>query len=101
MNAVPTLAPEEYARRLGRTMHLVWVCVDCYFEHHGLLEDDAEPDREPLCLLNGVHVAAGGACEDSRHEDCDCDRREFSWSPCEGCGSTLGGAREALTIWEH
>jgi hypothetical protein len=32
--------------------------------------------------------------------DCECERLTFSWQRCEGCGSTLGGSREALTYWD-
>lgn len=39
-----------------------------------------------------VHV--GESCED----DCDCTRDEFSQSTCDLCGSTLAGAREAVTM---
>lgn len=94
------------------TEHTIWVCVDCYETHHGVREEWREPpDREPLCLLDeSVVVVTAGRwphepdCpnvvdgEWVGEHDCDCERMEFSWSPCEGCGSTLGGAREALTI---
>lgn len=31
--------------------------------------------------------------------DCDCEHNSFSWSPCGGCGSELGGERYAVTGW--
>lgn len=91
----------------------LWVCVDCYFAHHGADDDPSHaPDREPLGLIpEDTELTAGlfreqhadgcpNGTEDSwGTEDCDCERREFSWSRCDGCGSALGGAREALTAW--
>lgn len=32
------------------------------------------------------------------HGDCFCATNEFSWCPCEGCGSRLGGSRHAYTV---
>jgi hypothetical protein len=32
-------------------------------------------------------------------DDCDCDEMPFSWAPCDGCGSALGGRRHAYTFW--
>lgn len=92
---------------------LLWVCVDCYETHHGVREDHNEPpDREPLNLIPADADVTGGMfweqhepdCEHakSRGDDggeCECERQTFSWRPCQGCGSTLGGAREALTVW--
>jgi hypothetical protein len=31
--------------------------------------------------------------------ECGCARRDFSWRRCDGCGSTLGGSRDAFTVW--
>lgn len=88
-----------------------------------------EPETEPWALWKDerVEFASGGnPCEcDDKHEtrmshfgtalwceteqnaycnwECHCyeyvDRQDFSWTPCEGCGSTLGGAREAMTYF--
>jgi hypothetical protein len=109
-----------------RETYTYWVCVDCYFAHHGVGDDDPAPDREPLALIDaGAEVTAGllsaehdcakGAAHvhfdgdddmiaryfrmflEADDDDCGCERREFSWSRCDGCGSHLGGAREALT----
>jgi len=32
--------------------------------------------------------------------DCDCETQEFSWSPCDTCGSRLGGSRDAVTYFK-
>jgi hypothetical protein len=90
-----------------------WVCVDCYTTHHGVREDHyGEPDREPLALIGeDEEVTAGLLWEEhdclnavdidpwAGPEECDCEHVTFSWTPCDGCGSQLGGAREALTVW--
>jgi hypothetical protein len=92
----------------------IWVCVDCYGAHHGL-EQHGTPDREPLSLIpEDVDVTAGLLYEEHEEDclfhtlghdapddyECDCERIEFSKSPCEGCGSRLAGEREALTLWK-
>jgi hypothetical protein len=113
--ALPQLTRDEPADRSALDVcdtpdsTVVWVCVDCYLTHHGLLTADYLGRPEPLSLLDGLDVTSGGphgtGCpnvgpdgEWLGEDDCDCERMEFSWSPCHGCGSTLGGAREALTV---
>lgn len=108
-----TLAPRETST--------LWVCVDCYFAHHGVLEDhqlearrEQEPDYEPLCELSDDELSAGMLWDeheclpDTEWDDvpgdheCECERIDFvhgDRNPCDGCGSTLGGDREALTLW--
>lgn len=93
-----------------------WVCVDCYETHHGVREGWREaPDREPLNLIaEDAEVTAGLLIEEHAEDcearraaeqgwanevECDCERITFSKSWCHGCGSTLAGAREALTVW--
>lgn len=98
----------------GRTSCTYWVCVDCYETHHGVREDHGTaPDREPLCLIPDDAVVTAGiwphndGCANVALDgtwlgivDCDCERITFTWSSCDGCGSRLGGSREALTVWE-
>ena len=35
---------------------------------------------------------------DGSHDE-PCEDIDFSWTSCEGCGSTLGGSRHAYTAW--
>jgi hypothetical protein len=91
----------------------LWVCVDCYFAHHGAEDDPSHtPDCEPLNLVpESADVTSGMFWEqheclpDTEWDDvpadheCECEQRSFSSSRCQGCGSHLGGAREALTVW--
>ncbi len=80
-----------------------YVCVDCYFSHHyGATEhegqwfageSDAPCDREPLCKLEGYDLADNTDSESGEGMD------DFSWRSCEGCGSTLGGARYRLALF--
>lgn len=91
----------------------VWVCVDCYEAHHGVGDDDSARanQREPLSLIGEVDEVTAGLMWDEHDDECanrlarewvdecECERQTFSWSACQGCGSHLGGAREALTIW--
>lgn len=83
---------------------LIWVCVDCYLTHHGYDEHELgyKPDSEPWALWTEVaDITSGGACDcpEGEDEDLECDHVTFSWIACDGCGSTLGGAREAMTYW--
>lgn len=92
------------------THETVWVCTDCLMVlANG--ETGGEPDQPPLQLLDGLEVTLGmvreehdctdaeGRTAHDRGEECECERTEFSWSPCEGCGSRLGGSRDAATVW--
>lgn len=100
---------------------IVWVCEDCYFAHHyghrdivvvgrlgaGLNNERAGrawvvgpdfsypenvADREPLRLLDGYDLYDNTDAETDEGID------TFSWSSCDGCGSTLGGSRYRLAI---
>lgn len=71
-------------------------------------------DREPWSLLPEDAEIAMGLSHDEHEEhcqvyrtaswpvnyECDCERREFSWWSCDGCGSQLGGTRHAFALWE-
>lgn len=86
-----------------------WVCVDCYFALVGADDNDETPDREPLSLFSGdVDLTPGMLaadhdpdCERETDGDCECEEQTFSWSPCAGCGSILGGIRYAVTAWKR
>jgi hypothetical protein len=75
------------------TSYPVSICVDCLFAAaNGQPSDDPDyptPDREPLGLL-----AVGEWVELSD------DEGSFSWSPCDTCGSTLGGDRFDAMVLE-
>ena len=84
----------------------IWACVDCLFAREGELE--TVPDREPWALLAGQDVSIGILWAEhecgrekthSMDTECECDRVNFTWRPCEACGSTLGGERQAYTLW--
>ena len=79
------------------------VCVDCYFAHHYGAheheghwyagESDTPSDRKPLALLEDYELA------DNTDLETEEGMTTFSWSSCEGCGSTLGGARYRLALF--
>lgn len=100
-----------------------WICEHCFVH---LVNGDctdvlyAEPDSAkeqcgqnytvPLSLFGDMRVTPGMLSEEHNSEcpvysegstglECDCETREFSWSACDGCGSSLGGARYAVTGW--
>lgn len=81
-------------------------CGSCHLIDGDWFQD--AHDREPLCLVDNTKVTMGmtkeqHSCDtrwsDWRERDCDCEVMAFSWSSCEGCGSTLGGERHAMTLW--
>lgn len=96
-----------------------WICIHCYI--HLVNGDCTQPENchpvqcwalhpdvdHPLYLFRGMPVTPGML--DSEHEcgrengeevdECDCERREFSTSTCDGCNSSLHGEREAVTGW--
>ncbi len=110
-----------HGRKIDVSDYLVlWVCQDYYLSHHGYDEHELgyTPDREPLSLItDDVEITAGLPADEHADdcpvwlgdpnrpdvpidgEECDCERLSFTWSSCDGCGSTLGGSREALTGW--
>lgn len=88
----------------------LWVCEDCL-----VAGDDSEyanPDREPWGLWEDDAVITDGIVveehwcgyerdqEDEAPCQGECEQQSFSWTPCMGCGSNLGGARYAFTWWE-
>jgi hypothetical protein len=102
-----------------------WCCVDCLMM---LANGETDPNwtddetAEYLARLDargvtGETITLGrmfgeDGCEhtsedwhsgDGTSEDHaeSCERQTFSWSSCDVCGSTLGGAREAVTFWEE
>ena len=83
----------------------IWVCTDCYFAHHYgwhehegkwyAGESDSPADREPLGLVDdGLQLADNTDSETGDGID------DFSWSSCSGCGSTLGGSRYRLAVFD-
>jgi hypothetical protein len=97
---------------------LIWVCVCCMLrEANGeCCADDIHggDSREPLSgIAPGDSIALGMGWDEHADEcetrtthgapaaeyECGCAIRPFSWGTCEGCGSTLGGERHAMTRW--
>ena len=68
------------------------LCPDCvYMAANGWDERQtgrAFPAPAPLSLI-GADALVGSSDDDDPH---------FSWSPCEGCGCTLGGVRETVPV---
>lgn len=77
------------------------VCSDCYLTHHGYDEHELGHgfDREPWSLLDDADDVSSGWVDDDHDDEDSTDDDGFSWSPCDGCGSRLGGNRYRMTIW--
>lgn len=97
---------------------IIWVCQDCMLHHAngecGSCHTDEGHDREPMGLTDPSEVTTGMDHTEHAHGclfrtaptfacdagyECDCETMTFSWSSCEGCGSTLAGERHAMTLW--
>ncbi len=93
----------------------IWVCTDCMIVHaNGEENPDRRADEPETWALwddDKYELAMGmsreehnDGCPNSNddtwgREDCDCEELSFTWSSCDGCGSTLGGERYAFTYW--
>lgn len=100
----------------------LWVCVDCLFAAvNGEAPADCTCDHEDSDGPCGVHAdqprpwalwaderhitygLLASAHECGRDDPCDgwcgCEHESFSWRSCDGCGSRLGGQRDAFTYW--
>jgi len=76
-------------------------CVDCFYAVAGV-ESDSEPVSVPLSSVDrGEFVELGWlfAPKELRESPGGELSLGFSWSPCECCGSTLGGDRFAVSMW--
>jgi len=93
-------ATQTYSAALVRTtdMHVIFegqACVDCTLI---IANDDGSGITDPAQHRQNIaHVGLGKlggvvmACDD------DCEGY-FSWSPCDYCGSTLGGERHPIAV---
>lgn len=85
----------------------VWVCSDCFIMLVNGEPNYTESDEynDNLCSqLEGCEPTPGAiqeyhSCDVTRDEECYCEVQSFTWSSCEGCGSTFGGERHAVTLW--
>lgn len=74
--------------------YTVDVCEDCYMAFHAPDMVDVVPVPAPLSRLWDVIVLGG--CT----QHVECEGHGFSWMPCDGCGSVLGGDRYPLAYVE-
>ena len=93
-----------------------WCCVDCLMS---LANGEPHPDEAKFDAGVGGAEVTLGMVGDEHSEDCEvfvfdsetgvrvwdgsfeceCELRGFSWSPCDVCGSRLGGSRHAVTFF--
>lgn len=66
------------------------VCVDCYFyAANGEFDPDISPEREREITDAFDSSSSQLVCGND-------DTNEFSWRPCQLCGTTLGGSRHSV-----
>lgn len=84
------------------------ICVDClYVLANGVDSDEQAIAAENMAKLwKNTNITLGALTDECGHNDAtseehayNCEQLGFSWSPCDGCGSTLGGDRHAATAW--
>ena len=108
MDLVAAGTPEGYYVSLGwprevysRPVKGYWKCHEC--KHEWLeyttgtgtfTEDDFVEESCEECGSLNTHLRI----EDDWQPEEDVDTDEFSWSPCDLCGSTLGGSRHNATL---
>jgi hypothetical protein len=88
-----------------------WACTDCIMiiangDGSGIEDLAGHESRmagQAAKVPAGWDLVPGGEHADSCTEavrdaaGCDCESDSFSMSPCDTCGSNLGGARHAVT----
>ena len=90
----------SYVRNEHVEMHRLAVCVDCMFLiANGETDPDFDVDAWAAKVERNWPSAEGWHLGLGWFENPDAEETEhwFSWSPCEGCGSSLGGDR----YWAH
>ena len=72
------------------------ICTDCHLAAQGYDSHELgyTPPVEPLSLVPQDHDIAPDGDWDAWADG------HFSWHPCQGCGSTLGGTRFDYAILE-
>lgn len=92
---------------------LAWACIDCYYVLNGfdpeLSHDQAQDLIERIATRHaGYKLFCGMRAEEHNcprangifaEEECFCEHVVFSWESCDICGSTLGGSREAVSMF--
>lgn len=76
--------------------YTVDVCTDCYMTFHAPDMVDVEPVPAPLSRLWDVTILGGCTQHTDPNYGDGCESHGFSWMPCDGCGSVLGGDRYPL-----
>jgi hypothetical protein len=73
------------------------VCVDCLLVIVGA-EEITDENGVDISERQVAAMTAVWGVDMSRMVVSSDDGTWFSWSPCDGCGSTLGGAREKAVV---
>lgn len=75
-----------------------WACTDC--AHLIANGDTPEGWSEAATYgwLERIHYRAAGQRWGWGHDSGEDSTKDFSWEPCDVCGSDLGGSREAVHL---
>lgn len=104
----PKLWSNPYALAIAAGHYSVlWVCQCCMLVHANGECCDETHEKKPLSEIKPTDdLSMGLLTEDhadtctpaDREEGCDCEKKEFSWDACDGCGSNDGGDRYGMTL---
>ena len=80
-----------------KAVHEISACTDCllYVANGDVPYDNSDGWSESAIYSRWPTDQFDLACGDNEHND------EFSWQPCECCGSRLGGSRHSLVALER
>ena len=75
------------------------ICTDCgMLVENGECSGDAETDARCRDALKAESAEGHMWCVNGSDDEGTSNNLEFSWLPCELCGSHLGGYRYAATV---
>lgn len=82
---------------------IIWVCQRCMLIHANGECCAEDHEHEPLSDIPTTADLSMGLsnedhAEDCGEQECECERRSFDTSACEGCGSPLHGERFAMFL---
>lgn len=94
IDAMWTPEQDETPKRKKRVPdNPVWVCVDCYYEHHGIAEEKRQDGRSLFDRWADEQLT------DHTNSETGDGIHEFSKASCDGCESPLAGSRYRLNHW--
>lgn len=78
----------------------IWLCEECmFFDVNGELPEDEERAQEIVEGFDRLGEVSSNFGNSEDEEDEEDGYLEFSWAPCDCCGTQLGGSRYRYALW--